>query len=75
MSPKILELIDKRNKLFKNGAEKKELEEIDQAISKREAEINYILIKDNFGKFKDDPEKINIQEVWKTINKCWPKNS
>ena len=75
LSPKILELIDKRNKLFKNGAEKKELEEIDQAISKREAEINYILIKDNFGKFKDDPEKINIQEVWKTINRCWPKNS
>ena len=39
-----------------------------------EAEINYNLIKDNFGKYKDDPEKINIQEVWKIIEKCWPKN-
>ena len=69
----MLKLIDKRNKIVKNGANKSTIEGLDEAISKLEAEINYNKIKENFDKYKEDPEKIDLKEVWKTIQKLWPK--
>ena len=35
--------------------------------------MHYDSIKEHFEKFKDDPEKVNIQEIWKTMSKLWPK--
>ena len=57
MSPLISELIDKRNELMRRGAVNEQIEKIDKDISKKEAIMNYELIKENFGKYKNDPEK------------------
>ena len=43
------------------------------AISNLEAKLNYEKIIKNFKTFSDHPEKINLQQIWKTINKLWPK--
>ena len=48
LPPKMLKLIDERNKIVKNGANKSTIEGLDEAISKLEAEINYNKIKENF---------------------------
>ena len=57
LSPLISELIDKRNELMRRGAVNEQIEKIDKDISKKEAIMNYELIKENFGKYKNDPEK------------------
>ena len=73
LPPKMLKLIDERNKRVKNEDNKSTIEELDETISKLEAEINYRKIKENFEKYREDPEKIDLKEVWKTIEKLWPK--
>ena len=39
-----------------------------------EAEINRNQIFEHFKSFSEDPGNINVQEMWKTMNKLWPKN-
>ena len=38
-----------------------------------EAEMNRDKIVESFQKFSEDPEKVNLQQVWKTMGKIWPK--
>ena len=42
---------------MRRGAVNEQIEKIDKDISKKEAIMNYELIKENFGKYKNDPEK------------------
>ena len=78
VNKKISELIDKRNQLMKNNHQlniTKEIREIDERISDLEAEENRNLILKHFKSFSDNPETINLQEVWKTLKKTWPKHN
>ena len=77
LNKKISELIDKRNQLMKNNRLSNlsnEIRGIDEMISDLEAEENRNLILSNFKSFSDNPETINLQEVWKTLKKIWPKH-
>ena len=38
-----------------------------------EAEINRNKIMKNFKSFSDDPFNVNILQVWKTMDRLWPK--
>ena len=73
MPPRLSKLINERNQFVKKGANRSIIEGLDEEISKLEAETNYHKIKEIFGKYKRDPEKINPKEVWKAVEKLWPK--
>ena len=49
------------------------VEDIENNISKLEAAENRESIIENFKKFSQNPEKINLQEMWKVLNKIGPK--
>ena len=66
-------LINQRNKLNRNNDNLFELQKIEEEISNIEAKTNYEKIMNAFGNISQDPENVNIQEVWKKINKLWPK--
>ena len=70
--PEVYKLIDSRNKLV-NSDQKAEVEKLDLEISNIEAEINRNRIMDNFKRFSEDPLNVNLHQVWKTMNKLWPK--
>ena len=46
---------------------------MDEEISNLEAEINQNIIKEQFQRYSEDPENVNLQQVWKTMGKLWPK--
>ena len=56
-----------------NCEKQSNIEKVELAISNLEAKLNYEKIINNFKTFSDHPEKINLQQIWKTINKLWPK--
>ena len=45
----------------------------DEAIATTEAEANRNKIIENFQSFSQDPENVNLGQVWKVMNKVWPK--
>ena len=51
----------------------KEIETLNENISNMDAEMNRDIIVKNFQKYCEDPEKVNLQQVWKTMGKIWPK--
>ena len=66
LKPEIAVLVDKRNSLImdhKVTENKIEVEEIEKAISRIEAEESRELVMKNFKRFSDDPENIDLQEV------------
>jgi hypothetical protein len=70
-------LIDKRNKMMKNkdGLNlSEEIEQINEKISNIEAKENRDLILKNFKSFSENPEAIDLKQVWKTLKKIWPKH-
>ena len=71
----ISKLIDRRNKLMKNdqGACEAEIRNIDEVISSMEAETKRNEIMKHFNEISKDPENVNLNEVWKTMNRLWPK--
>ena len=71
----VSKLIDRRNELMKINDEKSKSEAavLDEEISNEEAEINRNKIMQNFKSYSEDPENINLGQVWKTLNKLWPK--
>ena len=75
LSSEISTLIDKRNQLMKLDDEESKLEakHIDEAIATTEAEANRNKIIENFQSFSQDPENVNLGQVWKVMNKVWPK--
>ena len=46
---------------------------LDEEISNTESEINRNKIMENFKSFSDNPENINLGQVWQTMKKLWPK--
>ena len=50
-----------------------EVEEIEKAISRIEAEESRELVMKNFKRFSDDPENIDLQVVWKVLKNISPK--
>jgi hypothetical protein len=76
IKPNISCLINQRNKLKKNIQDKEtkmKIEDIEINIFKLEAVENRESIIENFKKFSQNPEKINLQEMWKVLNKIGPK--
>ena len=76
LKPEIAVLVDKRNSLImdhKVTENKIEVEEIEKAISRIEAEESRELVMKNFKRFSDDPENIDLQEVWKVLKNISPK--
>ena len=53
----------------------KDIDMIDKRISDIEAEESRSKIVKNFKYFSDNPENINISEMWKILKKIWPKYS
>ena len=76
MKGNISALIDKRSRLLKNTYVENEekISSISLAISELEAKDNINLIIENFQTLSDNPEAINLQQVWKTLKKRWPKH-
>ena len=86
LPPNVHKYVDLRNQMLKSedkvkilNCNENEMEErtkrynIEMAISDIEAKFNYEKIIKNFKTFSDNPEKINLHQLWKTMNKLWPK--
>ena len=48
--------------------------EIEQEIAEKESEENRKVIVENFKHLSDNPENVNLQQMWKLHSKLWPKN-
>ena len=48
---------------------------ITEAIAEEEAKENHEKILKNFKSLSDNPENINLQQMWKLCKKVWPKRS
>ena len=73
----VSKLIDERNDLCSkpNDPEIQEkIFEISHAIADEEARENRDIILKNFKEISEDPDKINLQQMWKMSKKLWPKN-
>ena len=73
ITPVISNLINQRNKLSTSNTDGNNIEALDEEISNLEAEENHKIIMEHFQMLSEDPEHVNIQEVWKTMGKLWPK--
>ena len=69
----IKNLIDQRNILISNSGDKDLIDKIDQDIADQESEENRKIIIENFQQISENPEKINMQQMWKLYAKLWPK--
>ena len=71
----ISKLIDERNKLSKNEGENVEkISELNHIIADEEAKENREMIMANFKNLSENPENINLQQMWKLCKKMWPKS-
>ena len=66
-------LINLRNKLRKNKGASIEIDCLNEMIADEEAKINREKIVGNFKQLSEDPERINLQSMWKKMKKLWPK--
>ena len=71
--PEMSNLIDRRNKLLKTGSERTEINNLEVEISDMEAEINRNKIMKYFKSYNENPESVNLNQVWKTLDKIYPK--
>ena len=51
-----------------------QIAEIGEAIPNLEADEKREFIMKNFKRFSDDPESINLTEMWKVLKKVGPKS-
>ena len=58
----------------KEHENKIEIEEIDIKISDFEALENSNKLKDYFQTFSENPENINMSNMWKLLKKLWPRH-
>ena len=68
INQKISKSIDQRNKLLtldETPEIKNKIEEIDEVIAMMEADENREKIFKNFKTFSDNPETLNLQQIWK----------
>ena len=70
----LAKLINKRNEMKKNVHSKRVLQDIEEDISKQEAEMNRDFIINTFKKFGNNPENVNLVEMWKILKKMCPKH-
>ena len=71
----IAKLIDKRNNLVSRGEDEATIGQLEEIIAEKEAEENRKILIENFKPLADNPETINLQEMWKLNSKLWPKTS
>ena len=72
---KISAFIDERNILSKYPERNEDkINELNEQIAENIAEENKELIVRNFKHFSDNPQNINMQQMWKLLKKLWPKN-
>ena len=76
LNPELSRLITERNKLmtiYSHPEIEDEIVKINENICEIEALENRDKIMKNFNSFNDNPEKINLQQMWKLNKKLWPK--
>ena len=76
INPYLKKLINERNSLLKyphNSQTGRNIEDITKRIYEIEAEENRNKIIKNFKEFSDNPENVNLHNVWKKIKQIWPK--
>ena len=76
MNPELSKLINERNKMMTNDVNpevKEEIRKLNENICEIESRENREKIMKHFNSFNDDPEKINLQQMWKLNKKLWPK--
>ena len=75
LNQKLAILVNKRNETMKNKKPHKEnmIADLEKEISILEAEMNKELVMKHFKKFNDNPENVNITEMWKALKKVCPK--
>ena len=73
MNSMIVKLINERNALVNNPANMEAVETLNKKIANLEAEENRNEIFKHFKSISDNPESINLQQMWKNIRKLWPK--
>ena len=69
-------LINERNAISKEEETpeiKRKIDELSKQIFEIEAEDNRNKIMKNFKQFSDNPENINMQQMWKNLKRIWPK--
>ena len=69
-------LIDQRNallKVLKDPGDDKKIKAITKRISEIEAEENRNQIMKDFKEYSDNPESINVNQMWKRLKRTWPK--
>ena len=75
---KIVNLVEEKYKISKSTHHpniQKRIEEIDREIADIEALENRNKILKNFKSYSDNPESVNLQNMWKQHKKIWPKCS
>ena len=73
INQELAELINRRNKL-QNTEEVNDIKDIEELISDIEAKENRDLIFKNFQSFNENPEAVNMAQIWKLMKKLWPKH-
>ena len=73
LSPQMTRLINLRNKLSNIDANKKEINNLEIEIADMEAKNKRSKILKFFKKYSENPERVNLNEVWRTLEKLWPK--
>ena len=59
--------------MLKDVKNEKEVDELNRIISEIDAEENRNKIIKHFKSYSDNPDNINLQNMWKTLKKLWPK--
>ena len=73
ISKRLSSLIDKRNKLVKEDASEKEIDETNVSIADTEAAENREKVLKHFQYFSENPESIDMQKMWKSLKEICPK--
>ena len=71
LNEKLAKLVEKRNKIktTSRNTEDGNLLDVERAISSLEAEENRAMFMKHFKQFNDDPENINLNNLWKVFKK------
>ena len=69
ISPAISNLINKRNLLTQKGESQVKINDLNEIISDFEAKENRKIIMENFKHFSDNPESVNLSQMWKIVKK------
>ena len=73
INQELTRLINHRNKLPRNK-DVNDIKDIEKRISDIEAKENRDLIFKNFQSFNENPEAVNMAQIWKLMKTLWPKH-